>query len=660
MGAERCQRFTTFCRKWIGNKTKALVCIAVARYRPGMNVHPAANLSTSTPTANLLLRVLVVAGVVAGLTLLSQYNFLLFHSLSELFSIAIGWAAFGMCWNSRERLQSGYLLILGVALLCVGAIDMVHTVSYKGMGVFPKDDPNLPTQLWIAGRYLKGAAFVLAGLFLNRRIAPFPLLTGFLLVTAGLLGSIFLGWFPDCFIRGSALTQFKIFSEYLVCVLFLISGWLFLRGRRHLDPVLFQVIMAALVLSIAQEMLFTFYVSVYGLSNLLGHLTKVTVFWLLYYGIVRMGVAEPHRVLFRELENHRERLARSRDRLAEAQRVAGAGSWEWTADTGETLWSEQMYHLLNKDPDTFHPDPENLRRLFGVKAWETYKRHLLQCLRRDDQCEFEVTLRLPGEAEVRHLEITCRATRRADGRPERLLGMMRDVTGRRNLEAMREDVERILHHDIKSPIASLVSALKMLAQEPEIPAKHRSMLETMGQSARDVLQLVQRSVALRRIEEGQFTPARERVNVMRLLGQVRTQTKRLRTLRSVSLSIHMHPDGEKRKRPDTRGDAPLLQSMLDNLIRNAVEAAPRESTVTVHVGNSHGVNITIHNQGTVPKAVRHRFFDKYATHGKTDGTGLGTYSAKLIAEAHGGKISMRTGQEHGTIVTVRLPVFGEA
>ena len=63
----------------------------------------------------------------------------------------------------------------------------------------------------------------------------------------------------------------------------------------------------------------------------------------------------------------------------------------------------------------------------------------------------------------------------------------------------------------------------------------------------------------------------------------------------------------------------------------------------------------IHNEGAVPMPVREHFFEKYVTHGKTHGTGIGTYSARLMAETQGGRIAMETSDESGTRLSVTLP-----
>jgi signal transduction histidine kinase len=97
--------------------------------------------------------------------------------------------------------------------------------------------------------------------------------------------------------------------------------------------------------------------------------------------------------------------------------------------------------------------------------------------------------------------------------------------------------------------------------------------------------------------------------------------------------------------------------MFSNLIVNAVEASPRAASLTIRVREEgEEVAVRIHNYGVVPDDVRDRFFERYATSGKKRGTGLGTYSARLIARTHGGDISFTSTEQEGTWVEVRLPV----
>jgi len=91
----------------------------------------------------------------AALYATSLKSYVLFHSMAELFSIVIAAGIFVIAWNTRKFMPNAYLLFIGIAYLYIAFIDLVHTLVYKGMGVFPGADANLPTQLWIAGRHME-------------------------------------------------------------------------------------------------------------------------------------------------------------------------------------------------------------------------------------------------------------------------------------------------------------------------------------------------------------------------------------------------------------------------------------------------------------------------------------------------------------------------
>jgi signal transduction histidine kinase len=102
------------------------------------------------------------------------------------------------------------------------------------------------------------------------------------------------------------------------------------------------------------------------------------------------------------------------------------------------------------------------------------------------------------------------------------------------------------------------------------------------------------------------------------------------------------------------GDELLTYSMLANLIKNALEASPVGQVIEVAMRKAADgrLEIIIHNEGAVPEELRASFFDKYVTWGKRGGSGLGTYSARLMAVTQGGDITMRSSVAHGTFVVV--------
>ena len=139
-------------------------------------------------------------------------NYLLFHSITEIFSIVIAGGVFLVGWNSRKYMKNSFFLIIGVSSLFIGVIDLMHTLSYAGMQIFEGFDANLPTSLWIAARYLQATSLLIASLLIKRSLNPYFLSIVYLGVSIILIIIIFANLFPVCYIDGTGLTPFKIIS----------------------------------------------------------------------------------------------------------------------------------------------------------------------------------------------------------------------------------------------------------------------------------------------------------------------------------------------------------------------------------------------------------------------------------------------------------------
>lgn len=246
----------------------------------------------------------------------SQYNYLLFHSLAELFSIIIAVSIFLLSWNARRFLQNDYILFVGVSQLFVALLDILHTLSYSGMNIFTGYDANLPTQLWIAARYWQSLSFLAAVFFVRRKLKPYLLILIYSILLALLIGSIFY-WnlFPASYIEGAGQTAFKLTSEYIINGIYLLALLGLIYQRQHFSRVMLRWMVLAIVASMLAELAFTFYVSVYDLSNLVGHYLKIAAYYFLYKAIVETGLVKPYELLFHDLVRNEEALRISRDEL---------------------------------------------------------------------------------------------------------------------------------------------------------------------------------------------------------------------------------------------------------------------------------------------------------------------------------------------------------
>ncbi len=250
------------------------------------------------------------AAAAVGLILISRQNYLLFHSLAELFSILISGMIFIIAWNGRDYIKNPYLLLIGIAYLFVGFLDLFHTLSYKGMAIFTDYD-YYANQFWVIARALE-AGTLLAGFYLLRRFRerPFPLgkvFTVYLLLTgAGLWSVLGAKNFPVCFVEGRGQTPFKLAAEGVIIALLLLSLVMLYRRRSVFRPSITRLMAFSISLTILGELGFTFYISNYGLSNLAGHLFKLGSFYLIYRALIQTGFRQPMELIFRELREQKE------------------------------------------------------------------------------------------------------------------------------------------------------------------------------------------------------------------------------------------------------------------------------------------------------------------------------------------------------------------
>ncbi len=230
----------------------------------------------------------------------------------------------------------------------------------------------------------------------------------------------------------------------------------------------------------------------------------------------------------------------------------------------------------------------------------------------------------------------------------------------REAAELREDVERITRHDIKQPLDNILSIPPLLEAQGDLTETQAMLVSRIRENGYRILDMVNRSFDLYKMEKGVYRLQAQPIDLLPVIRQALDDSKH--TVQSKKIESEIH-GGSREDRPGSsdgafmvQGEQLLCYSMLANLIRNAVEASPVHGRIRVDLGREGAMAlIRIQNQGAVPESIRDRFFDKYVTAGKENGSGLGTYSARLIAETHQGTIQLDCGSDDTTTVTVFLP-----
>ena len=710
----------------------------------------------------------------AGLMLLSSYDFLLFHTVAELFSIVIASCVFILAWSSRHNVESSAFTLLGIAYLCVAVLDGIHTLSYEGMPFFQAYAPNLPTQIWISTRYLEALSLLAFALLLGRKFALRLPILGYGLLTAGLFLLLLTRTFPDCFIPGQGLTGFKIGSEYLIILILLAAIAALAKRRQHFDTWIFRLIVLSLTTTILAELAFTFYVSVYGHANLIGHFLKIVSFFLIYKAIVATGITRPQDLLFRKLQESEKRYDSLTSNLSgiafrshldwspvyvrgAVEEITGysqedflQGNITWQellhpqdlqdilgSEAHSELWSRPGYNAYREY--RILPKHGGVRWLFeGIhnvlndRGQPVYLEGVALDLTRQKQRELELNkLRLAVEnspvpivitntqGDMEYVnpaftQITGYVSQEAVGQNPRILksgehgqdfyrelwetissgrtwrgefhnrkksgelyweraaiapvkdqsgqiinyvGVKEDVTQEKDLERIKTDVERIMRHDLKTPLNGIIGLPQVLLQEDNLSEEQREMLGFIEQTGWKMLNMIDLSLDMFKMELGSYEYQPQQVDLLRILRQLITdnQSRLKPSGLKAKLLVQGLPPAPEDSVP-VQAEERLLYTMLANLLVNAIEASPQGREIALEVTLQDQVLLCITNQGAVPRSVQNTFFTKYSTSAKEKGTGLGTYSAWLTAQTMGFDIQLEVDEQQDlTRVKISMP-----
>jgi signal transduction histidine kinase len=263
---------------------------------------------------------LVLAGIMAGLSLTRLHSALLFHSLAEGFAIAGAIGVFIIAWHSRGFLRNGCLGFLGIAYLFVAALDLAHTLTYPGTGVLQRISPQIPLQLWLASRLLEAVSLCIAPGFLGHHIRYNVTFAALALGSGVILTTVFAGGFPAAMDQRGGATTFTLVVEGIILVLLAWAAVRLWRRRHHFDPEVAFWLVGSVVATILSELLFIAGSSFPAEEGMGSILFKIVAFYLLYKALIETGLVRPFNLLFRDLARSEEALRGENIELARLQR----------------------------------------------------------------------------------------------------------------------------------------------------------------------------------------------------------------------------------------------------------------------------------------------------------------------------------------------------
>ena len=233
-----------------------------------------------------------------------------------------------------------------------------------------------------------------------------------------------------------------------------------------------------------------------------------------------------------------------------------------------------------------------------------------------------------------------------EGRTTNFIAVKEDITDRKALEQLKEEIDHIMRHDLKGPLTGIISLPELLELKGSMNEEQRRIIGLIQDAGHSMLNMINLSLDIIKMENKAYIYRPSQIDLTPvLLGLLEENHVRLS---DKNLPCKLRLNGDKLTgTPELKiwSELPLISRLLSNLLVNAIEASPENETILIDIHREGGLSIAIQNKGAVPEQVRSDFFGKYKTYGKKRGTGLGTYSAKMMADAMQYTIRMETSDD---------------
>ena len=223
--------------------------------------------------------------------------------------------------------------------------------------------------------------------------------------------------------------------------------------------------------------------------------------------------------------------------------------------------------------------------------------------------------------------------------------MLQDISA----EKRRSALERIFFHDMLNSAGGLYGLLSLL-KDGTAHDSDRELINLSEEASRDIIEEIVLQKQVRSAEIGDLNIKIESVNSIEILNS------------SIG-KICSHEAGKNKhivlseniKILDFETDRGLLQRVIINLLKNALEATPEQGKVLVGVENlDTRLRFWVRNDGVLPRDVQMQLFQRsFSTKGL--GRGIGTYCVRLLTENYlGGKVSFISNERDGTVFNIEL------
>lgn len=241
---------------------------------------------------------------------------------------------------------------------------------------------------------------------------------------------------------------------------------------------------------------------------------------------------------------------------------------------------------------------------------------------------------------------------------ESLQWLIRDISARKELDSLREDLSAMIYHDLRAPLSNIISSLEILDTmlPSESDSSLRSIFQITHRSADRMQRLISSLLDINRLEQGQAITNKKTVDILDLAQEARETVMPSIEGKQQQLELTL-----AKRIPPLQVDVDMIRRVIINLLENANKFTPVNGKITLGTQlDGKWVKVWVEDNGLgIPAEMREFIFEKFTRlkiEGTPKGVGLGLAFCRMAVEAHGGKIWVEPKSEKGSRFIFTLPI----
>ena len=355
------------------------------------------------------------------------------------------------------------------------------------------------------------------------------------------------------------------------------------------------------------------------------------------------------------LRRSEQLLRDSEQRLHLAQYAANAGTWEWDLRTNKNYWSEEIWALYGLEPNSREPSYESWAQTINPEDRPIVENAVREAA--SNGTRLRVEWRVAGSSgRERWLMSAGQPVFDASGKAERYLGIVIDITDRKQVERIKDEFIGLVSHELKTPLTVIAGALNVAMSADVSAEEKKTFLEDAAWGAETMANIVDNLLELSRWQANRLMLRAEPLDIAQVvskeIAQNSARSDRHRLVADVAPGL-----------PPVKADRTRIERILGNLIDNAIKYSPQGGEVRVSAKRQDGdIMVSVQDQGIgIGTEDQAKLFDAFqrldvSSRAGIQGTGLGLVVCRRLVEAHGGRIWVESEPGKGSVFSFTLPL----